>query len=73
VEERTNRGQAVAADDLQVLQERPDRRRVQVGDAELDRASPGALLGEAEQEREGVAVGGDRVRAGRRWSTSACR
>lgn len=44
-----------------MVQEGTDERGVEVGQAEPVRARPGALLGEAEQEPEGVAVGGDGV------------
>ena len=37
---------------------------VEVGEAELRRLPPDALPGELQQQLEGVAVGGDRVRAG---------
>jgi hypothetical protein len=45
---------AVAAVCLQVLQERGDRRGVEVGDAERARGFPGPGGGEAEQQPERV-------------------
>ena len=55
---------AVAAVVLQVLQERGDRRGVEVGQAERARRLPRAGGGKAEQQPERVTVGGDRGRAG---------
>jgi hypothetical protein len=53
----------VAAVVFEVVQERGDQRRVEVGDVQRVRFDAGALLGE-HQQPERVAVGGDRVRAG---------
>ena len=55
---------AVAADLLEVVQERADQRRVEVGEVELARLPAGAPGGEGEQQPPGVAVGGDGLRAG---------
>jgi len=49
---------------FEVLQELPDERGVEVGEAEVAGCLAGLALGEGEQEPAGVAVGGDRVRAG---------
>ncbi len=49
---------------FEVLQELPDERGVQVGEAEGAGRLAGLALGEGEQEPAGVTVGGDRVRAG---------
>jgi hypothetical protein len=54
----------VAAVVFEVIQERGDQRRVEVGNVQRVRFDAGALLREGQQEPEGVAVGGDRVRAG---------
>jgi hypothetical protein len=56
-------GRAVAAHGLQVLQERGDQWGVELVQVEQPRLCSGGLLGECEQEPEGVAIGGDRVRA----------
>ena len=70
-EQGVDRGQpGVAAADgvaplaLEVVEERADHGRVQVSDIEPARWGSGARRGEAEQQPQGVAVGGDRVRAG---------
>jgi hypothetical protein len=55
---------AVAAVVFEVVEERLDQRRVEILDLELARLLAGALLGEGEQQPEGVAVCGDRVLAG---------
>ena len=55
---------AVAALAFEVVQEGGDQRRVEMGDVELAGRLGGALGGEGEQQPEGVAVGGDGVRAG---------
>ena len=55
---------AVVAHFFQVLQERRDERGIGICHVELGRGLVGALLGEAEQEPEGVPVAGDGVRAG---------
>jgi hypothetical protein len=55
---------AVAPLLFEVLQELSDERGVQVGEAELVGGLAGVVAGEGEQEPEGVAVGGDGVRAG---------
>ena len=49
---------------FEVVQELPDERGVQVGEAEGAGRLAGLALGEGEQEPAGVAVGSDRVRAG---------
>ena len=54
---------AVAALLFEVVEERADQRRVEILELELARLLAGALLSEAEQQPEGVAVCGDRVRA----------
>ena len=54
---------AVAALVLEVIEERRDQRCVEILDLELGWLFAGALLREGEQQPEGVAVGGDRVRA----------
>ena len=71
LEQGVDRGQpgvagpdAVAAVVLQVVQERPDRLRVQVGDVQPGRGLARALGGEDDQHLDGVPVGGDRVAAG---------
>jgi len=48
---------------LEVLEERGDQRRVELGDVQLAGRLAGALRGEAQQQAERQAVGGDRVRA----------
>ena len=70
-EQRADRGQphvagpgAVAPLVLEVVQERADRGGVQVGQVELGGHLAGALVHEGEQQPQGVAVGGDGVRAG---------
>ena len=70
-EQRVDRGQpgvaggaAVSPLVLEVLQELPDQRGVEVGEAEPAGCCPGPLLSEGEQELARVAVGRDRVRAG---------
>jgi hypothetical protein len=55
---------AVAAAGFQVVQERADRLRVQVGDVQPGRGLARALRREDGQHLERVAVGGDRVAAG---------
>ncbi len=55
---------AVASPGLQVLQEGADQRGVEIGDLEAGGRLAGLLRGEGEQQLEGVAVGGDGVRAG---------
>jgi hypothetical protein len=55
---------AVAALVFQVVQERADRLRVQVGDVQPGRDLASALGGEDDQHLERVPVGGDRVAAG---------
>ena len=55
---------AVAAIVLQVLQERGDGRGVEVGETERARRFPRSGGGEADQQPERVAVGGDRGGAG---------
>ena len=54
----------VVAFTLEVIEERTDERRVEVGEVELAGRLAGLPLGEAEQEPESVAVGGDRMDAG---------
>ena len=49
---------------FQVGEERADQRRVQIVDVQLERLFAGLLVGEAQQQPERVAVGGDGVRAG---------
>ncbi len=70
-EQGVDRGQSgVAAADgvaplaLDVVEERADHWRVQVGEVEPARHGAGALRGEVKEQPDGVAVGGDRVRAG---------
>jgi hypothetical protein len=55
---------AVAALVLEVVEERPDRLGVEIGDVELGWLLAGLLGDEHEQELERVTVGGDRVGAG---------
>jgi hypothetical protein len=55
---------AVSPRGSQVVEERADQRGVQVGDPQPRRGAARLLLGEGQQEPEGVAVGGDRVAAG---------
>ena len=76
-EERVDRRQpgvagagAVAALVFEVVEERGDQRRVEVLELERRRRLAGLLLGEGEQQPEGVAIGGDRVRAGALWLIS---
>ena len=52
----------VVASVFEVVEERGDQRRVEIGDVQGARRLAGAFGGEAEQQPEGVAVGGDRVR-----------
>ena len=66
-----NRGQpgvtgpgTVAAIGFQVVEERPDQRRVQVGDVQIGGCLAGPLLGEGEKQFDCVPVGGDGVAAG---------
>ena len=54
---------AVASLLFEVVQERADQRRVEVLEFEPGGWPAGPLLGECEQQRERVAIGGDRVRA----------
>jgi hypothetical protein len=49
---------------LEVLQERRDQRLVEVVPAQRRGRDPGAVVGEAQQQAQAVAVGGDRARAG---------
>jgi len=53
----------VAAFSFEVLEERCDQCCVEVGDIEIAGLFAGPLGGEAQQQLEGVAVGGDRVLA----------
>jgi hypothetical protein len=53
----------VAAVVFEVVQERADQRRVEVGEVQLAWLIAGLLLGEGEQQPERVAVGGDGSRA----------
>jgi hypothetical protein len=55
---------AVVAIALEVVEERRDARGVEMLDVKRGRPLAGGLLGEGEQQPEGVAVGRDRVRAG---------
>jgi hypothetical protein len=55
---------AVTAPGFEVVEERPDERGVDIGDIEPRGRCAELLLGEAQQQAEGVAVGGDGVRAG---------
>jgi hypothetical protein len=55
---------AVAAIVFEMGEERANQRRVEVVDVELKRLLAGLPVGEAEQQPERVAVGGDRLRAG---------
>jgi hypothetical protein len=48
---------------LEVVQERGDQRRVELGDVQLAGRLARPLGGELQQQPEGEAVGGDRVRA----------
>ena len=70
-EQRADRGQAQVAGPgavvplaLEVVQERRDRDGVQVVPVELGGHLPGPLVHEGEQQPQGVAVGGDGLRAG---------
>jgi hypothetical protein len=49
---------------LEVLEEGADQRRVEVGELELAGLLAGLRVGEAKQQPEAVAVGGDRLGAG---------
>ena len=69
--ERMDRGEAdvagagaVAASLLEMLEEGAHAGGVEVRKGELRGCHPGALVHEGEQEPEGVAIGGDRMRAG---------
>jgi hypothetical protein len=69
-EQRMDRGQprvagprAVTAVTTQVFQEGPDEGGVEVVQAQVARLGAGALLGEAQQQSEGIPVGGDGVAA----------
>ena len=69
--ERVDRGEpcvaglgAVAAVLFEVVEERSDQRRVEVGEVQLAWLLAGLLLGVGQQQPEGVAVGGDRAWAG---------
>jgi hypothetical protein len=53
----------VAGVALEVVEERGDQRRVEPRDVQLAGRRGGAFGGAAQQQLEGVAVGGDRVRA----------
>jgi hypothetical protein len=64
------RGRVVALV-FEVLEERGDQRRVEVGDVELAGWGAASLGGEAQEQPEGVAVGGDRVRARRALADEA--
>jgi hypothetical protein len=55
---------AVAPVVFEVGKERPDQRRVDVGEVELGRLFAGLFFDEAQQQPERVAVGLDGVRAG---------
>ena len=55
---------AVAPVELEVVQERTDQRRVQVGDLQARRCLARPLFGEGQEQLERVPVGGDGVRAG---------
>jgi hypothetical protein len=70
-EQRVDGGEAVVASAdavvavaFEVVQERCNGRGVEVADVELAGLLVGAVDGEAEQESEGVPIGGDRVAAG---------
>ena len=63
----------VAAICLEVIQERGDQRRVEIGDVQRAWRSAGLVGREAQQQLEGVPVGGDRVRARACAGRSACR
>ena len=56
--------EAVAALLLEVVEERADQRRVEVGEVQPVGCLPVLCCGEVEQQPDRVAVGGDRVRAG---------
>ena len=49
---------------LEMVEERADQRSVEIVDVELERLLAGPLVGEAEQQPERVAVGGDGLGAG---------
>ena len=53
----------VAAVVLEVVEERGDQRRVELRDVEFAGRGAGPVGGKPQQQLEGVAVGGDRVRA----------
>ena len=55
---------AVAALGLEVVEEAGDQRRVEIDDVQPRWWDPGALAGEAEQQPQRVAVGGDGVSTG---------
>jgi hypothetical protein len=54
---------AVAPFCFEVVEERADQRRVEIVEVQLARLLAGPLGGEREQQPEGVAVGGDGLRA----------
>jgi hypothetical protein len=55
---------AVSAVVLEVVEERSDQRCVEVGEVQLAWLLASLLLGEGQEQAEGVAVGGDRAWAG---------
>ncbi len=70
-EQRADRGQpgvagprAVAAAGLEPAQERSDQIGVELADVQPPRRGTGRLLGEAQEQAEGVAIGADRMLAG---------
>lgn len=62
---RRLRVRAIPALLLDVVEEREDCRRVEVGEGQGRRRAAGELLREAEEQSEGVAVARDRLGAGR--------
>ena len=60
---RRLRVRGVAARVLEMVKEGEHQRRVEILERQRRRCAAGALLGEAEQQLEGVAVAGDGVRA----------
>ena len=55
---------AVVAVGFKVLEERGDQRLVEIAPVQRRRRDSGPVVGEAQQQAQAVAVGGDRARAG---------
>lgn len=78
LEERMDRRQprvaaarAVAAPGFDEHQEAPDQIRIDIGDLERSRRPPEAIAGVFQEQAKGVAVAGDRVRAGMKLGRTA--